>query len=353
MAGACVASAAAGSIAPAGITTKASSSPRRIRSESSRAAAASDRRAGAGRRAPAPAGAGPACPGRRPAWRCTPWPPARSPDRARRCGRRPRTSAAWCRPAWPRTAAARSTAPMMTGTTKQADEERLGADRRAELGRRDDPDLPQVRTHGRGTPAGCLDLGRGDPDEDVVQRRPRDLELEDPRPGHEGGEQVLGIAPPPHLLEVPVVVDLLDPVQAVEGVHAGLGPQPDRVVAVDRLDLVERAVEDLAAPEDHEDPVAQPLGDRHVVRREDDGRPGLPQVEHRVLEDLGIDRVEPGERLVEDQELGAVEHRRDELDLLGHPLGEGLDLLVDPGRAAPSDRASGRSRGRARAAAPP
>ena len=100
------------------------------------------------------------------------------------------------------------------------------------------------------------------------------------------------------------------PVEPVEGVRARLGPQPDRVVAVGRLDLVERAVEHLAAPEDHEDPVAEPLGDRHVVRGEDHGRPGLPQVEHRVLEDLGVDRVEPAERLVEDQQLGPVEHRR-------------------------------------------
>ena len=63
------------------------------------------------------------------------------------------------------------------------------------------------------------------------------------------------------------------------------------------------------------------------MRGEDHGRPRLPEVEHRVLDDLGIDRVEAGERLVQDQQLGPVEHRRDELDLLGHPLGEGLDLL--------------------------
>ncbi len=52
----------------------------------------------------------------------------------------------------------------------------------------------------------------------------------------------------------------------------GVSAQPDRVEAVARLDRVERAVEDLPPLEDHEDPVAQPLGHRHVVRREDDRR---------------------------------------------------------------------------------
>ena len=124
-------------------------------------------------------------------------------------------------------------------------------------------------------------------------------------------------------------------------------------MAVDRLDLVERAVEDLLALEDHEDPVAEPLGDGHVVGREDDRRPRLLELEHRVLEDLGVDRVEARERLVEDQELGPVEHRGDELDLLGHALRQGVDLLVDPGGEAHPLEPVRRSTGRARAAAPP
>ena len=59
--------------------------------------------------------------------------------------------------------------------------------------------------------------------------------------------------------------------------------------------------------------------------------PGFLEVEHGVLEDFGIDGVEARKRLVEDQELRLVEHRRDELDLLGHPLRQAVDLLVDPG----------------------
>src|SRR5262245_43080992 len=69
-----------------------------------------------------------------------------------------------------------------------------------------------------------LDLGRGDADEDVVKRRPCDLELEDAGPANQRGEQVLGVSPPPHLLDVPLIVDLLDTVQPGKGVHAGLGP---------------------------------------------------------------------------------------------------------------------------------
>ena len=199
---------------------------------------------------------------------------------------------------------------------------------------RDDPDLPQVRTHGRGTPAGSRSPGR---------RCGRRCRASDGRATSNCRTRVRPMRAASSSWESPrhrtswafpwLLISSIPPRPSRRG-HAGLGPQPDRVMAVGRLDLVERAVEDLAAAEDHEDPVAQSLGDRHVVRGEDHGRPGLPQVEHRILDDLGIDRVQPGERLVEDQQLGAVEHARDELDLLGHPLGERLDLLVDPGEQA-------------------
>src|SRR2546430_12445355 len=43
---------------------------------------------------------------------------------------------------------------------------------------------------------------------------------------------------------------------------------------------------------------------------------------HRILQDLRIDGIEPGERLVQHEELGLVQDGRDELHLLLHALRE-------------------------------
>src|SRR3954463_6828870 len=69
-------------------------------------------------------------------------------------------------------------------------------------------------------------FGGGDPDEDVVQRRPRHLEMVDGGAGGQGVQQVLGVAAPADLLEVAGVVDGLDPVEPAQGLGAGLGPDP-------------------------------------------------------------------------------------------------------------------------------
>ena len=49
-----------------------------------------------------------------------------------------------------------------------------------------------------------------------------------------------------------------------------------------------------------------------------------------VADDLRVDRVEAGERLVEYHEFWPMDHRGDERELLGHTLGELFDLLVPP-----------------------
>ena len=64
--------------------------------------------------------------------------------------------------------------------------------------------------------------------------------------------------------------------------------------------------------------------------RENDRRARIAQREDLVLEQIGIDRIETAERLVENQQFGLVQHRDDELYLLGHPLAQFLDLLVPP-----------------------
>ena len=69
--------------------------------------------------------------------------------------------------------------------------------------------------------------------------------------------------------------------------------------------------------------------------------PCAAQLEDGVAQRVGVDRVEAGERLVEDEQLAACDDdRRDELHLLRHALRERLDLLVGPRRRAAGARAS-------------
>ena len=58
--------------------------------------------------------------------------------------------------------------------------------------------------------------------------------------------------------------------------------------------------------------------------------PSLLQVEDRLAQHLGIDRVEAAERLVEQHQLRPGDDGGDELHLLRHALGQRLDLLVGP-----------------------
>ena len=51
-------------------------------------------------------------------------------------------------------------------------------------------------------------------------------------------------------------------------------------------------------------------------------------LEHEVAHQPLVDRVEAAERLVEDQQVGPVDHRGDELHLLLHPLRQVLAALV-------------------------
>ena len=79
------------------------------------------------------------------------------------------------------------------------------------------------------------------------------------------------------------------------------------------------------------DVVTEFLDALHVVRREDEGCPLGFELEDLPLAELGIDGVKATEGFVEDEELGFVKHRRDELNLLLHPFGELLDTLLPPG----------------------
>ncbi len=84
------------------------------------------------------------------------------------------------------------------------------------------------------------------------------------------------------------------------------------------------------------DPVAQPLGLVHVVRGQDDGRVvALADLAHEGLHVALRVRVEPGRRLVEQEERGRREEAAGDGDLLLHPARHPLHrlgerLLLEP-----------------------
>src|SRR5687767_8334189 len=89
----------------------------------------------------------------------------------------------------------------------------------------------------------------GDPDEDVVQRRLRELEMVDRRPLGERDEKRLRIAVQAHVLIVAVVGQRFDPGQSGQRGSALAALDPHGVLSVLRLDLFQRAVEHLMAAE--------------------------------------------------------------------------------------------------------
>jgi len=81
----------------------------------------------------------------------------------------------------------------------------------------------------------------------------------------------------------------------------------------------------------HQDQLlAELLGLLHDVGREHDGGPFTVELEDGVAEAVPVDGVKPGKRLIEDEQLGLMDHGGDELELLRHALREGLDPLMLP-----------------------
>ena len=79
---------------------------------------------------------------------------------------------------------------------------------------------------------------------------------------------------------------------------------------------------------DEDDVVRHPLRLAHHVRGEEDGRPSLLELAQEVADEDHVDGIESRLRLVEDDQLGIVQQRADELDLLLVALRELLDLRV-------------------------
>src|SRR2546427_8164458 len=130
--------------------------------------------------------------------------------------------------------------------------------------------------------------GPRDAHEDVVQGWPRHLEVLHGRARGQLREETLGVALHPHFLHLAVVVHAFDLGHRRQRGGAAVRAHAHGVEPVRGLDLVERAVEHLVAAEDHEDPIAHLLGGRHVVRGEDDRRPGSLPLQHRIFQYLGV-----------------------------------------------------------------
>jgi len=79
---------------------------------------------------------------------------------------------------------------------------------------------------------------------------------------------------------------------------------------------------------DEHDAVAEGFHLVHLVRGHDDGPACGALLLDDVLDQARVDRVEPGEGLVHDDEVGLVHESRDNLRLLLHALAEVLHLLV-------------------------
>src|SRR5512135_3247516 len=119
--------------------------------------------------------------------------------------------------------------------------------------------------------------------------------------------------------------------QAPHLLERGVERDAEQVLRVAPLEHLHGALEDLPGTRHEADFVAELLRLLEDVRAEDDRLASGAKLEEEIPHQGDVDRVESGERLVEDQDLGVVHDACDELDLLLHALGELVDLLVEPG----------------------
>ena len=132
--------------------------------------------------------------------------------------------------------------------------------------------------------------------------------------------------------QAPVTVLGHERLHAGDGLRRAVDGEQELVRRVLATDLADGAVEHHVAAIDHECAVALLLHLVHLVRGQQHGAAlGATSPKH-VLQHLDVDRVQAGERLVEDQQFRLGDQRRAELELLLHALGECGDLLLRPRR---------------------
>ena len=171
-------------------------------------------------------------------------------------------------------------------------------------------------------------------------------EVGDPAGAQCGGQHGLVVGPVGQL-EQRVAVPLGDDADAGQlgrpvrgGVRDDDAQQPAGLPAAQLLDGAGR--DHVAAGEDA-DGVAQPLDEVELVAGEDDRDALAALLEQRLGEGVDADRVEAGERLVEDEDLGPADERGGELDALLVAEGQLLHLVAPAlAQAEPVDPLGGR-----------
>src|SRR5713226_8025411 len=103
----------------------------------------------------------------------------------------------------------------------------------------------------------------------------------------------------------------------------------DTVARIAALDFAHAAGENEMTAGDEGDGVTDFFDLVHAVGAEEDGLALLAEVDESVHEEGRVDGIEAAEGLVHDDEVGVVEERGDELDLLLHALRELFGLLGD------------------------
>ena len=83
--------------------------------------------------------------------------------------------------------------------------------------------------------------------------------------------------------------------------------------------FLERAFGDDAAALNDADAVDQPFCDLHDVGRENDGAAGAGPLQQQVLHFAGDRRIEPGQRLIQDQQPRFMQQCAGQCGLLLHP----------------------------------
>src|SRR5271166_4112192 len=102
----------------------------------------------------------------------------------------------------------------------------------------------------------------------------------------------------------------------------------DEAVGPVLLDLRKVAADDRMRAVDDADVAGELFDLLHAVAGQHDGRPRAHEIADRILEDLDVDRIKAGERLVEHEQRRAVDDRRDELYFLLIALGKLRGLLA-------------------------
>ena len=181
-----------------------------------------------------------------------------------------------------------------------------------------------------------VDVVAGELEEDVVERRRAQREIAPGPTGVEGdgdGSDRRGAVGGADEELVATRVDALDAGDLDHRARAGgitVDAGDDDVVADAALELVGRALGHEPAVVDDADPVGELVGLLEVLRREEDRHLELAVEPANLFPHRGpAHRIEPGGRLVEEQDLGVVDQRGGQIEAALHATRVGRDATVE------------------------